>query len=141
MSSFLRRTTPLLLLVLAGLVLFEEYLPGHEAFQRTFGRDAVIRFVIGALCLYVLLLMAARYQMEASFRELVEALRRFRQTSGGSQPDPKAQREALHLLVAALASGSDEVKRSSYEHLRRISGQDFGTDAAAWRAWIDAEHP
>ena len=140
MRTLLRRSAPLLLLVLAGLVLFEEYLPGHETFQRYFGQDAVIRFAIGVLCLYVLLLVAARQQMEASFRELVEALRRFRQ-GGGGQPDPKAQREALQLLVAALASGSDDVKRSSYEHLRRITGQDLGTDADAWRAWVDAHHP
>ena len=45
------------------------------------------------------------------------------------------------LLCGALASGKDEVAQSSLEHLRSITGQDFGSDADAWRAWIDANHP
>ena len=144
-SRFLRQASPLVLLVLAGLVWFERYLPGHEAFARTFGKDFVQRFVLGVLCLYVLLLLAARYQMESSFRELVEALRRFRAGGGDDAAagglDPKAQREALVLLCGALASGKAEVAQSSLEHLRRITGQDLGNDADAWRAWDRRELP
>jgi hypothetical protein len=140
--SALRRATPLVLLLLAGLVLFEEHLPGHEFVQRTFGHDAVIRLVVGVLCLYVLLLMAARQHMEASFRELVATLRRFREDKGGGPAlPPQAQREALELLVAALSGAREDVRTSAREHLRRITGQDFGEDAGRWREWIERSGP
>lgn len=149
MDKLLRRATPLVLLVLTGLVWFEKVLPGASGFREAFGEDAVPRFVIGVLCLYVLLLVIERQRMERAFKDVLGAFRDFHRKGGPAQPpagsdgiqDPQgqqAQREAMQILIAALRNSEDGVQQSSIHHLKRLSGEDFGDDADAWQRWLDS---
>lgn len=138
MDRWLRRATPIVLLVLAGLAWFERWLPGHEAWAERFGDDGALRFVVGLLCIYLVMLVAERERMERTFVDVLKAFRDFRsQSPGESGPDPAtAQREAVELLVAALDSDDPAIRDNASRHLQRLTGQDLGPDPAAWRAWL-----
>ena len=136
MDRFLRSATPILLLALAGLAWFERWLPIHDRLVEHFGPDGVLRFVTGLLCVYMVLLVLERQRMQRDFKEVLDAFRTFHSESHGSRSDAVAQREAIEILIGALASGDAVVRESSALHLRRLTGQDLGQDAAAWRRWL-----
>jgi hypothetical protein len=136
MDRFLRRVTPILLLALAGLAWFERWVPGHERLAEHFGPDGVLRFVTGLLCVYMAMVVAERQRMQRDFKEVLDAFRTFHSESRDTRTDAAAQREAIEILIGALASGDAAVRESSALHLRRLTGQDLGTDAAAWRRWL-----
>lgn len=62
-------------------------------------------------------------QSQGIRRSLVDAARRFEQT------------RALGLLVACLERADGEMRFASAERLAELTGQPFGADPAAWRAW------
>jgi|SoiMethySBSTD1v2_1073268.scaffolds.fasta_scaffold2946595_2 hypothetical protein len=136
MDRFLRGATPIVLLALAGLAWFERWLPGHERLVEHFGPDGVLRFVTGLLCVYVVLLVIERQRMQRDFKEVLDAFRTFHSEARGTRSDAVAQREAIEILIGALASSDPVVRESSAQHLRRLTGQDLGPDAAAWRRWL-----
>ena len=140
LDVFLRRATPLVLVVMAGLVWFERWIPGGERFADALGSDAVQRFVIGVLCLYILLLVIERERMEHAFKEVLGAFREFHKSRGaGGEEAAPAQRQAVQILIGALDSPDEDVRQNALQHLRRLTGEDHGTDAAAWRAWLDRD--
>ena len=144
MDRFLRRATPLVLLVLAGLAWFETWLPGHQVIAKNFGDDAVLRFVTGFLCIYMVMLVLERQRMEQTFKQVLLAFREFRGGAPGAKPGPDArdaQREAVQILVGALDSPDESVRKTSAVHLKRLTGLDLGEDAAAWRRWLAAQDP
>ncbi len=138
MDKFLRLATPLCLVALAALVWFERVLPGRDAFARTFGEDAVPRFVTGVLCIYVLVLVVERQRMESAFKDVLGAFRDFhaRGRRGERGALEAAQREAVEILIAALDSPDAQVRQRSVLHLERLTGQQLGDDAQAWRGWL-----
>lgn len=142
MDSVLRRATPLVLLVLAGLAWFEAWLPGHAELAARFGDDAVLRFVLGLLCLYMVMLVIERQRLEHSFKQLLAAFKEFHELtrSGAAASEaPRAKREAAEILVAALTSDDLEVRESAAVHLQRLTGEDLGDDAGAWRSWLASQ--
>ena len=46
-------------------------------------------------------------------------------------------REEPGLLVAYAGAGHERTREPVLAFLRAVSGEDFGTDVEAWRAWID----
>ncbi len=145
MDSFLRRATPLVLLVMAALAWFEKWLPGHAALAESFGENAVLRFVTGLLCIYMVMLVLERQRMEMTFKQVLSAFRDFRTGAGaaagaaGAAAAPgaaEAEREAVSILIAALESGDSAVRANAAAHLQRLTGLDHGEDAAAWRGWL-----
>ena len=144
MGDNLRALTPLLLLGLALVVWLEPVIPGAEGLVRTFGDKAVLRFAVGLLCLFTLILMVERRQMQMAFEQIVVMLRQSRgngagQAAGGAEGavDPaeqeKMRRDALGILVAALESEDHEVRARAAENLERMTGQKFGEDASRWK--------
>jgi len=146
MDTFLKRITPLVLLAMAVLVLFEHLLPGSEAIRRTVGTDGVQRFVVGVLCVYVMLLVVERQSLDAKFTRVLETFKQFyaaRATASGGEEQAdermeQAKRQALPILLAALESPDPEVRNTALENLRRLTGKDFGTEAGAWRQHLEA---
>ena len=141
MDSFLRRATPVVLLLLAALAWFEKWLPGHEAVASRFGDDAVLRFVLGLLCVYVVLLVVECQRLEQAFKQLLGAFKDFhaqaRRGGTAGAESAAAKREAVELLVAALSSGDLAIRQKARKHLARLTGEDLGEDPQAWRAWLD----
>ena len=141
MDSFLKRITPLILLLMAGLAFFERWLPGADRIASMVGADGVLRFVVGVLCIYVMLLVLERQSLDARFTRVLETFKQFYAARAGAaageeQADEKmeqARKQALPILLAALESDDPKVRESALENLRRLTGKDLGTDAAAWR--------
>ncbi len=137
------RFGPLLLLFSAGLIWFERFIPGRDALARELGEDFVIRLVVGLLCVFMALAMVERSQLGLAFRQVLGAFQQFhrqgRDPSAGL--DPKARRDAMTILLSALSGDNRTTAENALNHLRRLSGQDFGYDAERWRAWIDANVP
>ncbi len=138
MDGFLRRATPIVLLVLAGLAWFEKWLPGHETMASRFGDDAVLRFVLGLLCVYMVMLVLERQRLELSFKQLLGAFKEFHEmarTDGSPAQVEGKKREAIELLLAALGGADAAIRASAASHLKRLTGQDLGEDPQAWQAW------
>ena len=144
MDRALRVYAPLILVGLALLIWFESYLPGAAWVDANLGETVVLRFAAGMMAVYLALLLAERQRMDFLFKNVLGELKAFRNQLG-SGPGPSAgkvlddaQREdVLQILVAALASPESSARRAAAEHLARLTGQSFGEDAAAWRAWLE----
>lgn len=134
MDRFLRRATLFVLLGLAALAWFEVQLLGQER--------GVLRLTVGVLCVYVAVQSLERQRLEDTFKQVLAAFQKFRaevqQQAGGPQPSAKERREAALILVAALRRGGATADLAR-DNLRRVTGQDFGTDADAWQRWLDAQ--
>lgn len=139
----LQRWTPVFLLVLGLLVLFERFLPGRKAFVEQTSEDAVLRLAIALLCFFLAVSFAERALMRQHMLELLQTMRnlarQLKREGGGISP--QEQREASLILVNSLQSSDPNVRTSAAGHLKRITGQDFGSDAARWRDWIDRNLP
>ncbi len=137
MDRWLRRSTPLILLVLAGLAWFEKFLPGHAFLAREFGDMFVLRFVLGVLCLYVLMLVIERQRMEQLFKRVLGQFKSFHDvTSVAPRADAEARQEAVQILIAALGSSDPKVRAGALGNLQRLTGESLGEDQAAWQAWL-----
>ncbi len=139
MGRWLQTLTPLILLVLALLVWFERLLPGAEGAREVLGETGVLRFAVGILCLYVLVLVVERQRMEVAFKGVLKAFREFHEGRAAEAAGGKKALEAARLLVAALDSTDEAVKQNAVEHLKRLTGQDFGADRERWRQWLSEQ--
>ena len=137
MDRWLRKITPLVLLVLCGLAWFEKYLPGHEFISREFGDQFVLRFVLGVLCLYVLMLVLERQRMELLLKRVLGQFKSFHSAKGTEAPaEEQARQEAVQILIAALGSDDPKVRSGAVSNLERLTGESLGEDQAAWQAWL-----
>ena len=55
----------------------------------------------------------------------------------GAETSDKSK-EAIRILTAALSSADPEVRTSAESNLKRLTGNDFGSDPKAWEAWLEA---
>ncbi len=133
MDRFLRLATPLILLALALLVWFETFLRNESA-ASWLGETGVLRFAVGVLCLYVLLGWVEQQRAATAFKEVLSAFKRFHEGRDGRGEG--RQREAVTLLVGALSAGEKGVRANALEHLKRMTGQDFGDDKGRWEEWL-----
>lgn len=58
----------------------------------------------------------------------------------GADDRARILRDLGDVLVAMAAMQQPNNRDPAVEILKTISGEDHGTDAAAWRAWIDGQH-
>lgn len=137
MDSFLRRATPLVLLSLALIVWFEKSLP-LGIVGEFLGDSGLLRFVVGLLCLYTLMLVIERQRMEQRFTQVLASFKDFYQQHASPQDevDTAKSLEAVGILVAALDSAEPEVRKSAHANLKRLTGKDFGHDRQAWQKWL-----
>ncbi len=146
MGETLRNLTPLALLGLCALVWFESCIPGANSIEQNLGETAVLRFVVGLLCLFVLVLMAERQHLNTVFQQMLGRLQQLQSRAGGgggeavpeaSGPDEaKLKNDAMAILVAALDADDPSVRQNAVTNLERLTGQKFGTDAARWRQYM-----
>ncbi len=140
MSILARYLTPLVLLALAALAWFERLLPGSDWVAKEIGETAVLRFIVGALCVYVAVLVVERRILADQFRHVLDQFRRFHEArlaeAGAAGTGGAAKHEAVRLLAAALDSQDPEVRQSAHQNLVRLCGQDLGEESAAWRQWL-----
>jgi hypothetical protein len=132
-DRFLRHATLLVLLLLALVVWFETSLFGEER--------GALRLVVGLLCVYVAVQSVERQRLHDAFKDLLRALQQFRaEADPGAAPVPSARerREAADILIAALRRGGPTAE-VALSNLRRVTGQDHGTDADAWQRWLDSQ--
>lgn len=138
MDGWLRRITPLVLLVLAGLVCLEDYLPGHDFVAREFGDTFVLRLVLGILCLYVLMLVIERQRMEQLFTQVLGQIHSLHGAASKEAPsEATAKQEAVQILVAALGSSDPDVRAKALVNLERLTGERLGEDQSAWQQWLN----
>ncbi len=120
------------ILVLLGVVLL---LAGFAApvlvfIESQFGFERVAAAALGFLFLYVASVARELVRLRARLLDLMEdVLKIF------YGPNFRREREAIDILVRAMESDNDDVRRSSREHLVRLTGQDFGDEPSAWSAW------
>lgn len=137
LGGMVRRATPLLLLALALLAWFGDALPGHDAIARRFGSTAVLRFVVGIVCVLLVIHTLDQRRLEALFKRVVEEFKKFHVDKRGEESG--ARGDAIRILISALGSDDPNVRGKAATHLRRVTGQDFGEDAARWQEWADRE--
>lgn len=140
MAETLRNLTPLALLGLCLLVWLERCVPGSSAIADNLGETAVLRLVVGLLCLFVLILMVERQQIHSLLQQLMLRLQQA-QAGAGDQAKPgdaKTKVEAMSILAAALEADDPKVRQSAVHNLERLSGEKFGADVARWRQYIEA---
>ena len=137
--GWVRRLTPLFLLALAALAWFEQYLPGHEALVKSFGSTTVLRFVVGLACVFACIQVLEQRRLEFLFKQMLEQLRGFRDQQVARSDDPGAREDAVRILVSALESADEHVRKTAREHLTRLCGKDLGAEPAAWAKWVREE--
>ena len=129
MDRFLRKLTPIVLILLGLSVWFEPQLLPDTGIQR---------FVVGVLCLYTAMLVFERQRMELRFTQVLGSFKQFYadRASGAGFVDREKGREAVRILVAALDSEEEAVRETAIENLKRLTGKDLGSDSAAWRRML-----
>jgi hypothetical protein len=116
MDSFLKRITPLILLLMAGLAFFEHWLPGANRIAAMVGADGVLRFVIGVLCIYVMLLVLERQSLDARFTRVLETFKQFYAARAGAaageeQADEKMEQAKKQALRSCWRHSSPMIRR------------------------------
>ena len=141
MDRMLRRATPIVLLLLAAAAFCEPWLP--QRVRELAGQGGITRWIVGILCIYVVLLIAERERMGRDFKQVLQAFREFHtgpaasgQAAGTSAPTEGQKREALEILVSALESQDSAVRAKAHSHLKRITGQDLPAEPTTWRSWL-----
>ena len=143
-DELFRQITPLFLLVILGVVVFEPVVPGGDWLREALGETIILRVCIAALGLYVILLWGESLRLNAL---LTGVLRAFREHSGAGgaeaegagKRNPKARLEAAKLLVAALSADDEEIRRTSHHNLQRLVGKDLGKEPGPWLRWVEQQ--
>jgi hypothetical protein len=139
-DALFRQITPLVLLGVLLVVVFEPWVPGGPWLRERFGEQAVLRACIAALVCYVLILWGEALRLHAMLTNVLGAFRQFtehaRAPAGDAAKNPKARLEAARLLIAALGSADASIRATSRHNLTRLVGEDLGDDPAAWTAWL-----
>ncbi len=144
-ESLFRQLTPLVLLGVLLVLVFEPWLPGASWLKSKLGEQVILRGCVVMLGLYVLLLWGESLRLQVMLGGVLQALRQFdRDSSGGGRAgavakNSKARLEAARLLIAAMGSGDAAIRATSRHNLQRLVGQDLGDDPAAWLAWLANE--
>ncbi|MCU0865260.1 MAG: hypothetical protein MUC36_15865 [Planctomycetes bacterium] len=136
-----RQLTPLVLLGVLGVLVFESWLPGTAWVRQQFGEQALLRACIAVLGVYVLILWGEALRLHGMLTGVLQAFRAFEQGDQGkvAARNPKARLEAAKLLIAALRSDDASIRATSRHNLSRLVGQDLGEDPAAWQQWLQQQ--
>ena len=95
-----------------------------------FGIGRVLAAASGFLFLYVAWLARGQARLRERLLDLMEEMLKL-----FYGPNFRRDRQAIDILVKAMESDNEDVRKSSVEHLRRLTGQEFGDDRGAWDQW------
>jgi len=139
-DALFRQVTPLFLLLVLGVVVFEPWLPVPAWLSSSLGANLVLRACVAALALYVLVLWGESIRLHTVLTGVLHAFRQYEGDRSGKESGaarhPKARLEAAKLLIAALKSDEAEIRETSRHNLTRLAGKDLGNDPAAWQKWL-----
>ncbi len=139
-DALFRQITPLVLLGVLLVVVFEPWVPGGAWVRERFGEQALLRACVAALVCYVLILWGEALRLHTMLTNVLAAFRQFtdhtRAPPGDAAKNPKARLEAARLLIAALGSPDASIRATSRHNLTRLVGEDLGEDPEAWTAWL-----
>ena len=142
-DAVFRQLTPVVLLGVLVLVVFEPWLPGLGWLRAWGGESVVLRICIAALGLYVLLLWGESLRLHTMLTGILQAFREFdtrsKDPAASVARNPKARLEAARLLIAALGSDDPSIRETSRHNLTRLVGRDLGSDPVPWRQWLDEQ--
>lgn len=106
-------------------------LTGYAWMSRVLGGDGgIARFFLGFLFLYFGGVVRDKNQLRQTLTGFMKIIRQ--QIGGG---DPEQDRAAVDILLTALNSDKPEVKEKALYNLKRLTGQDLGSDPEPWKAW------
>lgn len=140
-DQLFRMATPLFLLGVIAVIVFEPWVPGGDWLRDTLGETILLRACIAALGLYVLLLWGESLRLNAILSGVLKAFREHgdgkKEGGGGSGArNPRARLEAAKLLIAALKSDDAEIRETSRHNLGRLAGKDLGANPEPWQKWL-----
>ena len=138
-DSLFRQLTPLFLLGVVAVVIFEPWLPGTAWLKTHLGESAVLRICVAALGCYVLLLWGESLRLHTILTGVLQAFRDFDGRKEGPARNPKTRLEAARLLIAALGAGDPAIRDTSRKNLERLVGEDLGPDPARWQQWLQQQ--
>ena len=132
MGGRLWHYAPLLLLGIAVVVWIEPWLPRPAGMPD----DAFLRFAAGVVAVFGALILVQVQHLESLFKQVLQQFKQFHVQQSGEGKE-HVKRDAASILVAALDSTDEKVRARAVQNLERLTGQRFGEDAAAWRAWLE----
>jgi hypothetical protein len=144
-DALFRQLTPLVLLGVLLVLVFEPWLPGGAWLRERLGDDALLRACVAVLACYVLILWGEALRLHGMLTNVLGAFRRFAgeertpPPAGPAGRQPQARLEAARLLIAALGSPDASIRATSRHNLARLAGEDHGEDPAAWTAWLQRQ--
>ena len=139
MEALFRQVTPLVLLAVVVLVVFEPWFPEVAWLRQQFGSGLLLRGCVALLGCYVLLLWGESIRLHTILTGVLQAFRQFDARGGkdaAAARNPKTRLEAAKLLIATLKSDDPEIRATSRHNLTRLVGKDLGADPAAWLKWL-----
>ena len=102
----------------------------RQGIDETIGELNFIYLGVGFLFFYTAVLVSEKNLIREKFLGLMEEIMGFftgvedRETGG-----------AVDILISALEKGDSRAARVASAELKRLTGQDFGTDHDRWNAW------
>jgi hypothetical protein len=140
-EEWFRQLTPLVLLAVAFAILFEPWaermVPGREWFHAQLGDHYVLRLCCAVLVFYVLLLWGECIRLHGSLTSLLKTFKDALGQRVAGDGERAARLDAVRMLIAALRSDDEAIRRKSRQNLARLVGEDLGDDPAAWQQWLD----
>lgn len=101
-----------------------------ERMDAMFGFQRLVATALGFLFLYMAWASKVIGRLRERLLDLAEEILKI-----FYGPDFRRERQAIAILIRAMESDNISVRRSSREHLMRLTGVDQGDDPAAWAQW------
>jgi hypothetical protein len=115
-----RQLTPLVLVGLLLVTWLEPWVPGSAWVRANLGEQFLLRFVIGLVVLYILVLWGEALRLHGLLTGTLKAIQQYGQAMGApARTEPKDPR-VRHNLV-------------------RLVGKDLGQEPAAWLSWLQQQ--
>jgi hypothetical protein len=119
----------LLVMVGAWVVVAPPFLGWGTIYRR--GLDGVfLRVLCGFLFLFYAGALLERSRLRRRVDDLYEAVNMLLYGT-----NYRADREAVRILIRSLSSENGKVRQDAWEHLKRLTGQDFALDPQVWESW------
>ena len=107
---------------------------GYASLAKAMGGESSLQGVGIGIAFFLLAAQSwEKNQMRVQAAEMVEALH---QLLYGK--DYRRDREAIEILLTAVETQSGDNATTAYDHLVRLTGQNFAQDPKVWRSWWEA---
>jgi hypothetical protein len=122
----------LVVLTLFGLAIFCGIAP-PQGFE-----ELPYRIIFPFVLIAVGFVQLENVRMRAHMRELIGALKTAvgrTQANRGVAPTTQEKGKAIQILLDSLGAADETVRQTAARQLTSLTGEDFGTDSAAWKRW------